>query len=85
MVMDFLTGIIEKFLGWVLTTLQSLFSKIDLSPFTEKFDYLINLVDCVNVIFPIKETLIILSILCMFAFYSLVFWCVQKLVEMIRG
>lgn len=85
MIMDFLTGVIEKFLGWVLNTLQSLFSKIDLKPFTEKFEYLINLVDVVNVLFPIKETLTVLGILCTFAFFSLVFWCVQKLVALIRG
>lgn len=85
MIMKFLTDVIEKFLGWVLDALTGLFSKIDLSPFTEKFDYIINLIDIVNVIFPIKETLQVLTILCTFAFYSLVFWCVQKLVSLIRG
>lgn len=85
MIMDFLTGVIEKFLGWVLSTLQGLFAKINLAPFTEKFEYLISIIEVLNVIFPIKEILTVLTILCTFAFFSLVFWCVQKLVAFIRG
>lgn len=85
MILDFIMGTIEKFLGWVLSLLQGLFSKIDFSPFTEKFTFLIDLVDVLNVIFPIKETLNVISILLTFSFFSLVFWCVQKLVALIRG
>ncbi len=85
MIMDFITGVIEGFLDWVLSTLRGLIAKINLNPFMEKFNYLVDLVQVLNVMFPIEEILTVFTILCTFAFFALVFWCVQKLVAFIRG
>lgn len=85
MIMDFLTWVVSSFLDWVLNTLKGLFAKIDFTPFTEKWNYLIGLIDVLNVMFPIKELLQVFGILMTFAFFALVFWLVQKLVTLIRG
>lgn len=85
MVIDFLTGVLTDFLDIVIDILEDLFGFFDISEFTQYFNFLVESAEKANVIFPVKETLNVLTILCMFAFYSLVFWCVQKLYEMIRG
>lgn len=85
MIVQFLTGILEDFLDIVIDLLTKLFGRFDITPFTKHFDYLLETAEKANVIFPIKEILDVLTILFMFAFYSLVFWAVQKIYEMIRG
>lgn len=36
-------------------------------------------------IFPMKETLIVFSILCTFAMAMFIFWTIQRLINLIRG
>ncbi|WP_313370794.1 hypothetical protein [Sedimentibacter sp.] len=85
MVMKFLTGILTDFLDIVINLLNDLFGRFDISPFTQHFDFLVQTAEKANVIFPIKEILEVLTILMTFAFYSLVFWAIQKIYEMVRG
>lgn len=85
MIIKFLTKVLEDFLNIVIDLLKTFFGRFDISKFTDYFDFLIKTAEKANVIFPIKEILDVLTILFMFAFYSLVFWAVQKLYEMIRG
>ncbi|WP_313343626.1 hypothetical protein [Sedimentibacter sp.] len=83
--MKFLTGILTDFLDIVINLLNDLFGRFDISPFTQHFDFLVQTAEKANVIFPIKEILEVLTILMTFAFYSLVFWAIQKIYEMVRG
>lgn len=85
MVIKFLTGILEDFLDIVIDLLTRLFVRFDITLFTEHFNFLIETAEKANVIFPIKEILDVLTILFLFSFYSLVFWAIQKLYEMVRG
>lgn len=85
MVINFLTKIVSDFLDIVIDLLKSLFSRFDITPFTQHFDFLVETAEKANVIFPIKEILDVLTILMTFAFYSLVFWAIQKIYEMVRG
>jgi len=85
MIIEFLTGILEDFLDIVISLLTKLFGRFNITPFQDYFDFLLETAEKANVIFPIEEILDVLTILFMFAFYSLVFWAVQKIYEMIRG
>lgn len=85
MVIDFLKGVLSDFLDIVINLLKDLFGRFDITKFTDYFSFLVNTAEKANVIFPVKEMIDVLTILCTFAFYSLVFWSVQKIYHMIRG
>lgn len=85
MIIEFLTKILENFLDIVINLLKTLFGRFDITKFRDYFDFLLETAEKANVIFPISEILDVLSILFIFAFYSLVFWAVQKIYEMVRG
>jgi hypothetical protein len=85
MVIKFLTNILGEFLDVVINLLKDLFGRFDISKFTDYFNFLVATAEKANVIFPITEILDVLMILFMFAFYSLVFWAIQKIYEMVRG
>lgn len=85
MFMNFLTDIVDKFLGFVMDLINKIIVYIKLDVFIEKFRSLINMIKLANTIFPVAETISVLVILCTFAYFCFIFWCVQKLYEMIRG
>ena len=85
MIMDFLMGMVNKFLDFVIDSLNKVLDMLKIDVFVDELMWLISLIKGVNVMLPIKELLWVLGFMCTFAFMSLVFWCVQKLFEMIRG
>lgn len=38
-----------------------------------------------NIIFPVKETLVVLGILCAFSISMFIFWSVQRAINLLRG
>lgn len=85
MIIEFLTKLVTDFMDVVIDLLNKLFGRFDITRFTSYFDFLVKTAEKANVLFPITEILEVLTILFMFAFYSLVFWAIQKLYEMVRG
>ena len=85
MIMDFLVGMVSDFLDFVRSGLDWILGFLQLDKYTGELKWLVSLVDDANYFLPVKETLLVLSMLCTFAFSMFVFWGVQKLVVLLRG
>ena len=85
MILDFIMATLNKFLDMVLGLLDKLLSMLKIDIFVDELKWIIELIQPLNFMLPIKEVLWVLSILCTFAFGALIFWIVQEIVKLIRG
>lgn len=85
MIMSFIVDAVSKFMGFVQNGLDWILKSLHLEKYTGEYEWLVSLTGKLNYFLPVKETLLVLSMLCAFAFSMFVFWGVQKLISFIRG
>lgn len=83
MVLDLIINAVDSALGWIISILPDL--NINLTAFTEKFQWLIDLTKSINFILPIKEAMFFLGVLLGIKFAMLVFWAAMRVVNLLRG
>jgi hypothetical protein len=74
---------IAKVMGWIFNKLPGF--NIDSTELTNGINFLKPKLEIADKIFPIKETIAVLSILVSWSLVMLVFWAAQRLINLLRG
>lgn len=74
---------IAKVMGWVFNKLPGF--SIDSTELTNAITFLKPKFEIADKIFPLKETISVLSILVSWSLVMLIFWAAQRLINLLRG
>lgn len=74
---------IAKVMGWIFSKLPGF--SLDSTELTKAIQFLKPKLEIADKIFPLKETIAVLSILVGWSMVMLAFWAAQRLINLIRG